>query len=121
MIMGLGLLFFGMEMMSEATNPLRTYQPFIDLMVSMQNQLFGICVGFIFTGLVQSSSATTGIVIVLASQGFITLEAGIALIFGANVGTCVTALLASIGKPREAVRASLVHIIFNVFGVVLIK
>ena len=119
MIMGLGLIFFGMELMSEATSPLRTYQPFIDTMASMQNPFFGIFLGFFFTALVQSSSATTGIVIVLASQGFISLEAGIALIFGSNIGTCVTALLASIGKPREAVRASVVHIIFNVLGVVL--
>ncbi|MGB5717293.1 MAG: Na/Pi symporter, partial [Gammaproteobacteria bacterium] len=67
----------------------------------------------------QSSSATTGIVIVMATQGFITLQAGIALAFGANIGTCVTAMLASIGKPREAVRAAVVHVLFNVFGVLV--
>jgi len=69
--------------------------------------------------LVQSSSATTGIVIVMASQGFITLPAGIALAFGANIGTCVTAMLASIGKPREAIRAAAIHVLFNVGGVVI--
>jgi phosphate:Na+ symporter len=119
MLMGLGLIFFGMSVMSEAMKPLRTFQPFLDLMVSMETPLIGILVAAAFTGLIQSSSATTGIVIVMASQGFITLPAGIALAFGANIGTCVTALLASIGKSREALRASLVHVLFNVFGVLL--
>ncbi|WP_227665215.1 Na/Pi cotransporter family protein [Magnetococcus marinus] len=119
MIMGLGLIFLGMSMMSNAMQPLRAYQPFLDMMISMQNPLLGILVAALFTGLVQSSSATTGIVIVMASQGFITLEAGIALAFGANIGTCVTALLAAIGKPREAVQAAMAHMLFNVMGVLL--
>ncbi|MGB5426787.1 MAG: Na/Pi cotransporter family protein [Gammaproteobacteria bacterium] len=119
MLMGLGLVFFGMSVMSDAMSPLRSYQPFLDLMASMENPLIGILVAAAFTGLVQSSSATTGIVIVMASQGFITLQAGIALAFGANIGTCVTAVLAAIGKPREAVRAAMVHVLFNVFGVLL--
>ncbi len=119
MIMGLGMVFFGMSVMSDAMKPLRSYQPFLDLMIQMENPLIGIIVAAGFTGLIQSSSATTGIVIVMASQGFITLPAGIALAFGANVGTCVTALLASIGKPREAIRAAFVHVIFNVAGVLL--
>lgn len=119
MLMGLGLVFFGMSIMSDGMKPLRTYQPFLDLMISMESPLVGILVAAGFTGLIQSSSATTAIVIVMASQGFITLPAGIALAFGANIGTCVTAMLASIGKPREAVRAAVVHVIFNVSGVVL--
>ena len=119
MLMGLGMIFFGMSVMSDAMSPLRSYQPFLDLMTSMDNPLIGILVAAVFTGLVQSSSATTGIVIVMASQGFISLQAGIALAFGANVGTCVTAMLAAIGKPREAVRAAVVHVMFNVFGVLL--
>ncbi len=119
MLMGLGLIFFGMSVMSDAMYPLRVYQPFLDLMTQMENPLIGILVATLFTALVQSSSATTGIVIVMASQGFITLPAGIALAFGANIGTCVTALLAAIGKPREAVRAAVVHVLFNVFGVLL--
>jgi len=119
MLMGLGLVFFGMSVMSDAMKPLRSFEPFLDLMASMENPLIGILVAAAFTGLVQSSSATTGIVIVMASQGFITLQAGIALAFGANIGTCVTAVLASIGKPREAVRAAAVHVLFNVFGVLL--
>ncbi len=119
MILGLGLIFFGMQLMSEGASPLRSYQPFIETMKQMDRPLYGILLGTAFTAIVQSSSATTGIVIVLASQGFISLEAGIALIFGANVGTCVTALLAAIGKPREAVRAAVVHVIFNIGGVLL--
>jgi phosphate:Na+ symporter len=119
MLMGLGLVFFGMSVMSDAMNPLRSYQPFLDLMIQMENPIVGILVAAAFTGLIQSSSATTGIVIVMASQGFITLPAGIALAFGANIGTCVTALLAAIGKPREAVRAAAVHVLFNVAGVVV--
>ncbi len=119
MAMGLGLIFFGMGVMSNAMKPLQSYQPFLDLMAHMDNPILGILTAACFTGLVQSSSATTGIVIVMASQGFITLTAGIALIFGANVGTCITALLASIGKPKEAVRAGVVHILFNIIGVII--
>ncbi len=119
MVMGLGLIFFGMELMSEATKPLRSYQPFIDAMRTMDNPIAAVLISAAFTGIVQSSSATTGVIIVLAGQGFITLEAGVALVFGANIGTCVTAALAAIGKPREAVQAAVVHVLFNVLGVVI--
>lgn len=119
MLMGLGLVFYGMSVMSDAMAPLRSYQPFLDVMQTMENPLIGILVAALFTGLIQSSAATTGIVIVMASQGFVNLPTGIALAFGANIGTCVTALLASIGKPREAVRAAVVHILFNVAGVLV--
>jgi phosphate:Na+ symporter len=119
MIMGLGLVFYGMGVMGDAMNPLRSYQPFIDLMGRMENPLLGILVGAVFTGLVQSSAATTGIAIVMATGGLITLPAGIALAFGANIGTCVTALLAAIGKPVDAVRAAMVHVLFNVAGVLV--
>ena len=119
MLMGLGMIFFGMSVMSDAMYPLRAYQPFLDFMVTMGNPLVGILVAAAFTALVQSSSATTGIVIVMASQGFIALPAGIALAFGANIGTCITAMLAAIGKPREAIRAAVVHVLFNVFGVLV--
>jgi len=119
MIMGLGLIFYGMGVMGEAMNPMRTYEPFLELMVKMENPLLGIVVGAVFTGLVQSSAATTGIAIVMATEGLISLPAGIALSFGANIGTCVTAILAAIGKPAEAVRAAVVHISFNIAGVLL--
>ena len=119
MLMGLGLVFYGMGVMGDAMNPLRSYQPFLDLMVRMENPALGILVGALFTGLVQSSAATTGIAIVMAAEGLISLPAGIALAFGANIGTCVTAILAAIGKPVEAVRAAVVHILFNVAGVLI--
>ena len=119
MVMGLGMIFFGMGVMSEAMSPLRTYQPFIDLMANMSNPILGILVAAIFTALVQSSSAAMGVVIVLAMQGLITLEAGIALALGANIGTCITAGLASIGKPREAVRVAASHVLFKVLGVLI--
>lgn len=118
-LMGLGLVFYGMNVMSEAMAPLRSYQPFLDAMAGMEHPAIGILAGGMFTALIQSSSATTGIVIVMASQGFITLPAGIALALGANIGTCITAVFASIGKPRNAVRAASVHVIFNVLGVLI--
>jgi phosphate:Na+ symporter len=118
-LLGLGLVFFGMGIMGEAMAPLREYEPFIRLMSRMEAPGLGILVGALFTALVQSSSATTGVVIVLATQGFITLPAGIALAFGANIGTCVTAFLAALGKPREAARAAGIHVLFNVVGVLI--
>lgn len=117
MIMGLGLIFFGMYLMSEGSKPLQTYQPFMDMMRQVNNPLTAIFLAAAFTAVVQSSSATTGIVITLAGQGFISLDTGIALIFGSNIGTCITAGLASIGKPRDAARAALIHVIFNIAGV----
>ncbi len=119
MVLGLGLIFFGMELMSQATEPLRSYAPFITLMQQMDQPFVGILIGTAFTAVIQSSSATMGVVIVLASQGFLSLEAGIALVFGANIGTCATAMLAAIGKPREAVRAAVAHVVFKVVGVVI--
>jgi len=119
MVMGLGMIFFGMAVMSDAMRPLRTYQPFINLMASMSNPMLGILIAAVFTALIQSSSAAMGVVIVLAMQGLITLEAGIALALGANIGTCVTAGLASIGKPREAIRVAMCHVLFKIIGVML--
>lgn len=81
--------------------------------------VFGILAGLVFTALVQSSSATIGIVIVMAGNGFLTLPAGIALSMGADIGTCVTAMLAAIGKSRDAVRSALIHVGFNILGVLI--
>jgi phosphate:Na+ symporter len=119
MLMGLGLVFFGMSIMSDGMNPLRSFGPFLDLMARMERPALGILVGAVFTGLVQSSAATMGIAIVMAADGLIGLPAGIALALGANIGTCVTAVLAAIGKPVEAVRAVAAHVLFNVLGVLL--
>jgi len=118
-ILGFGILFFGMKLMSDAMKPLRTFQPFISMMSDLENPFIGILVGTAFTALIQSSSASTGIVIVLAQQGLITLDAGIPVIFGSNIGTCVTAGLASIGAEREAKRVAVAHVLFKVAGVCL--
>ena len=120
LIMGLGLIFFGMGVMSEGMRPLRDYEPFIQLMQNVSNPLIGILIATLFTALIQSSSATMGVVIALALQGLITLEAGIALALGANIGTCATAGLAAIGKPREAVRVAVANVTFKIVGVLLI-
>jgi phosphate:Na+ symporter len=118
-LLGFGILFFGMKLMSDAMKPLRTYPQFIDLMKELENPLLGLMFGTLFTALIQSSSAFTGIIIVLAQQGLITLEAGIPLVFGANIGTCITAGLASIGTSREAKRVALAHVVFKISGVML--
>ena len=119
MIFGFGMIFFGMSLMGDATAPLRDYPPFIELLREMDHPIYGILFAAIFTAVVQSSSATTGVIIMLASQGLISLEQGIALVFGANIGTCVTALLAAIGNSRDALRTALVHVSFNTIGVIV--
>ncbi|MCB0281935.1 MAG: Na/Pi symporter [Calditrichae bacterium] len=118
-ILGFGILFFGMKIMSDAMYPLRTFEPFIDILLKLENPLFGILIGTIFTALIQSSGAFAGIIIVLATQGILTLEAGIPLLLGANMGTCITAFLASINTSREAKRVAIAHILFKVAGVLL--
>ncbi len=119
MLMGLGLIFYGMAAMGDAMSPLRTHQGFIELMQSMEAPILGILIGALFTALVQSSSATIGLAVVMATQGLVTLPAGIAIVFGAKIGTCITALLAALGKPRSALRAAAVHVIYNVAGALL--
>jgi phosphate:Na+ symporter len=119
MLMGLGLLFYGMATMGAAMSPLRTHQGFIDLLQSLQNPILGMLAGALFTALVQSSSATIGLAVVMSTQGLLSLPAGIAILFGAKIGTGITAILAGIGKPQDAKRAAVVHVLFNVIGAVL--
>lgn len=118
-LLGFGILFFGMKLMSDSMKPLRSFGPFIDLMEGLNNPIYGLLLGALFTGLIQSSSAFTGIVIVLAQQGLLTLDAGIPMIMGANIGTCITAGLASIGTIRGAKRVAIAHVLFNVGGVLI--
>src|SRR5262249_11727813 len=94
-------------------------RPFIDAMQTVENPLLGIVIGAVFTAIVQSSAATLGIIIALASEGLMPLEAAIPMILGTNIGTCGTALLASLGKSAEAARVGVVHLLFNVIGVLL--
>ena len=105
--------------MSDAMKPLHNYPGFLYMMKGLEHPLIGLMVGTVFTAVVQSSSATTGVVIVLAQQGLITLEAGIPLVFGANIGTCITAGIASFGMKREAKRVAFAHVLFKVSGVLL--
>jgi phosphate:Na+ symporter len=119
LVMGLGMIFFGMGEMSLAMKPLRTYEPFIDMMKSVDNPVIGILLSAAFTGLIQSSSATMGVIVALAMQGLLSLEGGIALAFGANIGTCMTAGLAAMGKPRPAVRVAVAHVTFKIAGVAI--
>lgn len=118
-ILGFGILFYGMKLMSDTMSPLRDYPFFINVMQQLKNPVMGIFAGTFFTALVQSSSASTGVVIVLAHQGLISLETGIPIIFGANIGTCVTAGLASINTCREAKRVALAHVLFKIAGVLI--
>jgi phosphate:Na+ symporter len=116
MLMGLGLLFYGMSAMGSAMAPLRTNQSFAELLQSLQSPVLGMLAGALFTALVQSSSATIGLAVVMATQGLLSLPAGIAILFGAKIGTGFTAILAGIGKPQDAKRAAVVHVLFNVMG-----
>ncbi len=118
-IAGIGILFIGMEMMSGAMKPLREYQPFVDLMGSLSNPVLGILFGAGFTALIQSSSASIGILQGLAHSGIITLGNAVFILFGQNIGTCITALLASIGTSRAAKRTTIIHLSFNIIGTVI--
>ncbi len=118
-ILGFGLLFFGMHIMSKAMEPLRTYEPFIELLLKLEAPLLGIIAGAIFTALIQSSAAFIGILIVFGTQGLISLEAAIPLLLGANIGTAITAILASINTNREAKKVALAHTLFKIAGVLI--
>ncbi|MDO4608761.1 MAG: Na/Pi cotransporter family protein [Clostridia bacterium] len=113
---GLGILFIGMGMMSDAMVPLRESQMFIDLMTKFSNPLLGIAAGAIFTAVIQSSSASVGILQALAVAGLIDFRAAVFVLFGQNIGTCITALLAAIGTNRAAKRTTVIHLSFNLIG-----
>lgn len=116
---GLGVLFIGMDMMSGAMKPLADSESFVKILTSFEHPLLGIFAGTVFTALIQSSSASVGILQALAGSGVIGLKSAAFVLFGQNIGTCVTALLASIGTNRNAKRTTLFHIMFNTFGTVV--
>lgn len=119
-VFGFGTLFFGLELMSGGMKPLRSLEVFQDLTVSMANNpILGVVIGTIFTIIVQSSSATIGILQELFSQNALTLDAALPVLFGDNIGTTITAVLASIGTSIAARRAAFVHVLFNLFGTVI--
>ena len=119
MLLGLGLIFYGMATMGSAMSPLRAHEGFAELLQSLQSPVLGMLAGAVFTALVQSSSATIGLSVVMATQGLLSLPAGIAILFGAKIGTGITAILAAIGKPQDAKRAAAVHVLFNVLGALI--
>lgn len=116
---GLGILFIGMETMSNAMVPLRTMPEFVGLISKFQNPFIGILVGTLFTALIQSSSASVGILQALAKSGVMTLSSSIYVLFGQNIGTCITSVLASIGTSKNAKRTTIIHLSFNIIGTVL--
>lgn len=116
---GLGILFIGMNLMSESMLPLRDSEQFISMMTTFSNPLIGILVGAVFTALIQSSSASVGILQALASSGLIGLSDAVFVLFGQNIGTCITAVLASIGTNRKAKQTTVIHLSFNIIGTII--
>ncbi|HJA20398.1 MAG TPA: Na/Pi cotransporter family protein [Candidatus Mediterraneibacter ornithocaccae] len=115
-IAGLGILFIGMDMMGAAMEPLQESEAFLNLMTQFSNPLLGILVGAVFTAVIQSSSASVGILQALAATGMIPLESAVYVLFGQNIGTCITAVLASIGTKVNARRTTVIHLMFNIIG-----
>lgn len=118
-VMGLGFLFMGMEFMSEAMEPLREYPGFVTLMTKFENPILGVLAGTAITAIIQSSSASLGILQAVANQGVIPLRSSMYIVFGFNIGTCITSVLSSIGSSKNAKRTALVHVLFNIIGTIV--
>ena len=118
-VAGLGVLFIGMDMMSAAMKPLADEPAFVSLMTRFENPILGILAGAAFTALIQSSSASVGILQALAASGAISFSSAVFVLFGQNIGTCITAVLASIGTSRNAKRTTLIHLMFNIIGTII--
>lgn len=116
---GLGVLFIGMEMMSSSMEPLREWPAFVEMVSTFSNPLVGIAAGMLFTAIIQSSSASVGILQAMAAGGIVGLDSAVYVLFGQNIGTCITAVLASFGTSRNAKRTTIIHLMFNLFGTVL--
>ena len=115
-IAGLGILFIGMEMMGSAMDPLKDSEQFRKIITQFSNPVLGILAGAVFTAIIQSSSASVGILQGLAGKGAISLSNAVYVLFGMNIGTCITAVLASIGMSRNAKRTTIIHLMFNIIG-----
>ena len=121
---GFGILFIGMDYMKDAVSPLREYEGFTKLLMSfggrnITDKALAILTGFAITAILQSSSATTALLIALASEGLLVIDAALPIVLGTNIGTCVTAMISSIGANKTAKRAAIVHLLFNVIGTTL--
>ena len=119
-LLGFATLMFGMDAMSGAVAGLKNVPEFQNILIMFQNPILGVLAGAVLTGIIQSSSASVGILQALSSTGAVTIGASIPIIMGQNIGTCVTALISSVGTNRNARRASLVHLLFNVIGTTVI-
>ena len=114
---GFGLLFTGMESMKLAVSPLAEYKGFTDLLSTFgRYPILGLLLGFGITAIIQSSSAAMGMLVVLASQGLVPLSSALPILYGQNIGTCVTSLISSVGANKNANRAAMIHLIFNILG-----
>ena len=117
---GFGLLFTGMESMKLAVSPLDEYKGFTDLLSTFgRYPILGLLLGFGITAIIQSSSAAMGMLVVLASQGLVPLSSALPILYGQNIGTCVTSLISSIGANKNAKRAAMIHLIFNILGTII--
>jgi len=115
-LLGFGILFIGMNTMESAVHPLRDSEVFIKLMTAVSNPFLGVAVGAIFTAIIQSSSASVGILQALSTTGIVRFNSAAPVILGQNIGTCVTALISSVGANRDAKRAAMIHLYFNLIG-----
>ena len=115
-LLGFTILMYGMEMMSDAVEPLEDMPGFAALFTTFQNPLLGVLVGAVLTAVIQSSSASVGILQALSLTGVITYSAAFPIIMGQNIGTCITAVISSIGASRSARKVSIIHITFNLIG-----
>ena len=118
-ILGFGLLFLGMDMMSRSLEPLRSSPIFMQAMIGIEQPILGILVGLVFTMVIQSSGATTGLVIAMAIAGTINLAQAVPINLGASIGTCITAILGSLSLNREAKRSAYIHVVFQTIGVTI--
>ena len=115
-LLGFATLMFGMDIMSSSVNGLKDVPQFTNLMVMFTNPIMGVLVGALLTGIIQSSSASVGILQALSATGQIPMAAAVPIIMGQNIGTCVTAMLSSVGTNKNARRTALVHLLFNIIG-----
>ncbi|WP_461613787.1 Na/Pi cotransporter family protein [Clostridium sp. Marseille-QA1073] len=119
-ILGFGILFLGLELMKNSMSPLANSSFFSELIIKLQGKtILGILLGVVMTAVIQSSSASTGILVALASTGALPLNVAVPILFGNNIGTCVTALISSIGTSKTAKKAALIHLLFNVIGTLI--
>ncbi|MBO6213984.1 MAG: Na/Pi cotransporter family protein, partial [Lachnospiraceae bacterium] len=118
-LVGFAILMHGMELMSDSLSPLAEIPEFANILTAFRNPLLGVIIGALFTGIIQSSAASVGVLQALSLTGHVTYGVAIPIIMGQNIGTCVTALLSSIGVSKNAKRVSIIHVSFNVIGTII--